>query len=176
MNYLSALLVLFGISILPGIAGAASVKINFDDPENFSDLEYEGYYSEDLLERFEKAVRDALKPEVSENLPKGDQLQVTFLDIDLAGEYEPWRINSTDVRIMRDIYPPRLKFEYRVRNADDEVVAQGTAQLTDLNYLWNVPQTLWNSDTFYHERELLEDWASRKLPMLVKNGEGVPNN
>ena len=41
-------------------------------------------------------------------VPEGDKLTITFTDIDLAGDFEPWRGPQWDeVRIVKAIYPPR---------------------------------------------------------------------
>ncbi len=86
-------------------------------------------------------------------------------DVDLAGEVEPWVGGPSDVRIVRDIYPPRLKFHYEVTDEEGEELREGLAQLTDMNFLWGANR-IRSSERFYYEKELFEDWARKALSDL----------
>ena len=39
---------------------------------------------------------------------------------------------------MKDIYPPRVKLEFRLIGADGKVVSEGKRELQDLGYLMNL--------------------------------------
>lgn len=152
---------------------AASLEIQFDDPDRFSDFEQGGFYLDELPDEFRQELRTEVSSDLNDALPDGAHLKITFHDIDLAGEYEPWRPQAYDVRIVRDIYPPRLKFHYKVVAADREVLAEGMAQLTDTAFLWNLHDPGSHADSFYFEQELVENWVNGKLDDLIENGEGV---
>ena len=62
-------------------------------------------------------------------------LIIDVTDLDLAGEYEP-RLRSYDVRVMRDVYPPRIKIHYRLTENGHSVV-EGDELVYDMNYLAN---------------------------------------
>jgi hypothetical protein len=84
-------------------------------------------------------------------------LEVRFTDIDLAGEYEPQRgPRFDDIRIMREIYPPRMVLEFRLLDADGKVLAQGTRHLIDMNYQSNI--TPFNDEPLRYDKALLTDW------------------
>ena len=58
----------------------------------------------EMLRRYLTEVADSY-------IPDGCKLTMTFTDIDLAGDFEPWRgPQADDIRIIRDIYPPNFKF------------------------------------------------------------------
>ena len=62
----------------------------------------------------------------------GLTLDVRMTNIDLAGEFEPWRGPQFDrVRIMREIYPPRVALEFRLTDAGGAVVKEGQRVLLD---------------------------------------------
>lgn len=144
-------------------ASAAEVEINWHEPDRFSDLEEDGYYDEDLFRRFSREIRQVVEREADDLLPPDATLRIRFRDVDLAGEYEFWRVETQDVRIMRDIYPPRLKFEYTVLDARGNQVASGMAQITDVTYLWNIERSIHTHDEFFYEKDLIERWMNRHL-------------
>ena len=53
-------------------------------------------------------------------------MTVTITDIKRAGDYEPWQgPRLDDVRIMRNIYPPRINLQFTVTDAQGQVIDQG---------------------------------------------------
>ncbi len=49
-------------------------------------------------------------------------------DLDLAGEFEPWRGPQFEhTRFMREAYPPRIDLEFTLKDARRRVVAGGQA-------------------------------------------------
>lgn len=144
-----------------------AVEISWDNPESFSDLDENGYqFSQSLFERLKTEFESMIQDAASEYLPKGYQLTINFKDIDLAGEFEPWVIDAPYVRYVRNIYPPRLKFQYEIVDDSGKNVKSGLAQITDLTYLWNLSAGFFDNDEFYHEKELLENWLNKTLKNL----------
>ena len=76
-------------------------------------------------------------------------------DLDLAGEYEP-RLRSYDVRVMRDVYPPRIKMHYRLTENGHSVV-EGDELVDDMNYLAN-PAARMIQEPLRYEKAMLSDW------------------
>lgn len=97
-------------------------------------------------------------------VPAGYKLQVTFTDIDLAGEFEPWRGPSADrVRIVKEIYPPRIDLAFRITDAEGNVVSEGRRQLRDDNFMSKLTLASRN-DPLRHEKELIDTWLRQELP------------
>ena len=97
-------------------------------------------------------------------VPAGCKLAITFTDIDLAGDFEPWHGPRTDdIRIVRDLYPPRLALTFRVTDADGRVVQEGRRELRDLAFLFKLP-SVFRDDPLRHEKALLDDWLDREFP------------
>lgn len=108
-------------------------------------------------------LRDHVGKLSSEYLPEGQKIQVTFTDIDLAGDFPPVRGASMDhVRVMKDIYPPRVAFSYRVTDASGAVIKEGKDELTDRNYLTTAALTD-RSDPLRYDKALLSDWFRREF-------------
>jgi hypothetical protein len=90
-------------------------------------------------------------------LAPGQQLKITVTDVDLAGEFEPWRGGSmADVRIVKDIYPPDIKLAFQLTGADGTVLAQGDRHLRDMGFMMTL--SIDRNDPLRFEKELLDNW------------------
>ena len=67
-----------------------------------------------------------------------------------------------DVRIMRNIYPPRINLQFTVTDAQGRVIDQGERKLVDNAYLYG-PTRLSDTDPLRYEKRLLDDWLRREL-------------
>lgn len=138
--------------------GSPRVEVIFDHPEKFTDIR--DYYqpTEKGQQAILDQIREFLEQEGRYNVPEGYTLTITFQDIKLAGDFEPWRgPNWTDVRIIKAIYVPRFKFTYVVADKAGKVVKQGTENLTDLNFQDRV--ALPTDDPLRYEKSILTDWV-----------------
>lgn len=147
---------------------AAEVTVNWVEPMTYSDMDRGVTYSQSLFERFSERMESHISDEADRYLPPSYSLSLTVMDVDLAGEEEFWRgVDYSDVRIIRDIYPPRMKFQYQVKNDQGEIIKEGMSQVTDLNYLWNVARSVHQTDPFFYEKELISDWMRKTLSPLA---------
>ncbi|MBE7539597.1 MAG: DUF3016 domain-containing protein [Opitutaceae bacterium] len=138
------------------------VEVNFTDPENFTDVKDSSFGTEKGRDAILSEIREYITRRADKLLPAGQKLTITFSDIDLAGEYEPWRgPRADDIRIVKDIYPPRFKFSYKVTNAAGAVVKQGEENITDLAFMMRL--TIDRQDPLRYEKDILNDWMGAKL-------------
>ncbi|GLK68897.1 DUF3016 domain-containing protein [Hansschlegelia plantiphila] len=70
-------------------------------------------------------------------LPKGRSASIELVEIDPAGRFEPWRPGFDDVRVLRDVTPPRVKLRYAVTERG-RTLARGEETVTDIDYLSNI--------------------------------------
>lgn len=138
------------------------VEVNFTDPENFTDVKDSSFGTDKGRDATLEELRDYITTRADKLLPQGQKLTVTFSDIDLAGEYEPWRgPRADDIRIVKDIYPPRMKFSYKVTNAAGTVVKEGEKTLSDLAFTMRM--TIDRQDPLRFEKDLLNEWMRADL-------------
>ena len=146
------------VTVAPG--ADSRIAVIFVQPQNFTDVRrtYLGDTSVELLGEIQKFIRETGESSV----PEGMKLQVRVTDIDLAGDFEPWRDSRlTDVRILRAIYPPRIKLEFQLTDRDGHVVRSGQRDLSDLAYQMRLT---WPKDDYLrHEKDLLRDWYSTEF-------------
>lgn len=146
------------LAIAPALAAASPVEVEFVQPDKFTDAGREfGAERERNLE----ALREHLVAQGARRLAPGDTLRVSFTDVDLAGSLEPRQRFSNEVRIVRDVYPPRFELDFRIARADGSVVKEGHRSLSDPGFLWGINR--YGSDTMRYEKALLDGWIGREL-------------
>lgn len=138
------------------------VRVTFVAPEKFTDT---GDYYMDT-ERGRNARLDELRAYImaraAKYLTAGQRLEITVTDVDLAGDFEPWRgPEFQNVRIVKDLYPPRVSLQFRLLNADGEVVSEGKRELQELGYLMTL--ALPTSDPLRYDKEMLSNWLRQEF-------------
>lgn len=139
------------------------VQVQWTDPAQFTELRYSRNRWDAQRGDWVTTLAEHLRKQADKQLPPGQKLDVTITDIKRAGDYEPWHgPRMDDVRIMRDIYPPRINLQFTLTDADGKVIDQGERKLVDTAYLLNssLPNS---SDPLRYEKRLLNDWLRREL-------------
>lgn len=149
----------------PAAQEPVRVQVDWTDPQKFADLRENpvGSPATRNPEEWVQTLARWLQTRADSFVPPGDRLRVTFTDIRRAGSYEPWRGPQwTDVRIIKDIYPPRIDLRFTLTDAHGATVAEGERQLRDLAFLQrNVLDT---TDPLRYEKRLLDDWLRKEFP------------
>jgi hypothetical protein len=164
---LPLLMVLGLISVGAAVAArtdkpAANIEVTFVAPEKFADVKEDSMESERGRDALLSQLKDHLVMQGARILAPNQRLEIKVTEVDLAGDFEPWRgINYQDVRIVKDIYPPRMNLEFRLIGADGKVLSEGKRELRDLGYLMSiVPPT---SDPLRYDKEMLSNWLRREF-------------
>src|SRR4051794_26255307 len=131
------------------IAGAATasqssdttdsrVQVTWTNPADFTEAK-QSYCSGIGRESPDEWLRELAKHvsyRAERVLPPVETLQVTLTNVQPAGTYEPWGAPRwDDVRIIKDIYPPRIDLTYTLTNASGAVVKEGKRELRDPAFL-----------------------------------------
>jgi hypothetical protein len=136
---------------------SARTDVVFEQPEKFTDVKDSDFGTDKGRDAILERLRESIVERADKALPAGQKLVITFTDIDLAGEYEPWRgPQFSDVRIVKSIYPPRLKFSYKITDAAGQAVKEGNEDLRDLAFEMRL--TADRQDTLRYEKDILRDW------------------
>lgn len=165
--------VLFGL-VAPLALRAADVakapartEVVFDHPEKFTDVKDGDFGTDKGRDATLELIRDFLVERADKALPPGQKLTITFTDIDLAGDFEPWRgPQFSDVRIVKPIYAPRLSFSYKVTDAAGKIVKEGKEELRDLAF--DMRLTMDRQDPLRYEKDILKDWI-RDVTRVAKS-------
>ena len=150
------------LALVAGLSGpaAAQVSVRYVAPERFTDAE--NRIGTGLTLRVTLAEMTRILQELGRRyLPPGETLDVTVLDIDLAGIEQPAFGTAQALRVVRDASPPRIRFAYTLRRGG-RTLAQGEESLTDINFLLN-PGARFSTGPLTYEQELLRDWFRRRF-------------
>lgn len=138
-------------------AGAGTISVEFIDPGRNADANIPGTPGA----RPEGWVRTEIRrylEQLASRLGPRQALQIEVLDLDLAGGAEWWRRSPfNEVRIDRDVYPPRISLRYRL-SEDGRISRAGQETLIDQNYLSNPSAYFTPSDPLRYEKLLLSAW------------------
>ena len=136
----------------------AGVDVTFNAPETYTDQDFRNATKRrGILNTFEKHF-DRLGDRY---LKPGQTLRIQVLNIDLAGDREPWRRGFGDARVLRETTPPRFKLRYALVE-NGKVVAKGQETVTDAAYLWKASPQM-SSGRFAHEKSMLRNWFHRRF-------------
>lgn len=143
-------------------ASAGNVTVVFDHPENFADVKDFYMATDKGRDAILADLRKFIVDRASSYLREGQKLEVKFTDIDLAGEFEPQRgPEFMDVRIMKDIYPPRFDFEFKLTGADGKVLNEGKRWLSDPFYTDRLVP--FRDDPLCYDKDVLNDWLTQDI-------------
>ena len=145
------------------LAADGPVQVQWNDPAGFTELRQSRNRWEAQRGDWVVQLAQYLRQRAAGQLPEGQQLAVTITDIKRAGDYEPWHgPRLDDVRIMRDIYPPRINLQFTLTDAQGQVIDQGERKLVDSGYLYGGTR-LSDTDPLRYEKRMLDDWLHREL-------------
>lgn len=150
-------------------AATPPVKVTFVNPEKFTDatLERRGTAQDrsDVLRDLEKfMVKTATR-----QLRSGQRLELEIMDVDLAGGFEPTpRLSELQVRIVRDVYPPRMSLNFRLFDAAGAVVSEGKRDLTNPSFLTHAYVNI-RSEPLRFDKQLFQDWIRKELRARKKS-------
>lgn len=140
-----------------------AVQVNWQQPEKYTDIRPSNSTRKAYQERVTKAF-DKIWMEVAKDLPAGYQLAITVKDLDLAGDVNPlYRIDNNDIRVVKDIYFPRMTIDYRLTDANGQQLDAGTdVRIKDTSFMSSQP-TGFRSDEFAYEKRMLKDWYRKTI-------------
>lgn len=145
------------------LAEDGPVAVRWSDPAQFSEIRYSGNRWEARRGDWVRELALYLRQRAAGALAPGERLEVVITDIDRAGDYEYIPGRADNIRILRDIHPPRIELEFTRHAADGSVVAGGERRLTDLGYLQSVAGRGSVTDPLRHEKHLIDRWVRQEL-------------
>jgi hypothetical protein len=142
---------------------AATVEIDWQDPETWRDIEA----GNENLHHFQVRVISELSgcfTEAATVLPAEQTLRLVVTDVDLAGEMEYFTCHFPQgVRVIRDLYFPSINLDYTLVDADGNVLRSGTADIKDMSFLFS-GRTFVHDAPFDYEKRMIEEWFRKTFP------------
>lgn len=144
------------------------LKIEFADSDSYTDVETHFGSSGKAINEIERSIANAFQKSADKYLPDGYSLAVSVKNIDLAGDRSVLTSTFGDIRVYRDIFPPRIAFSYEVHAPDETLVASGDVSKSDLSYLYTISGIRMRpEEEAPFVTELVRGWASSELRRAV---------
>lgn len=141
---------------------AGAVSVSYDDPARFSEAQAGNDESDAARRAWLDTLCEHLADRAAETLPPGQRLVVQITDVQRAGRYEGWRgPQASQLRVVRDIYPPRIDLRFERLAADGQVLQAGTRQLRDPTFLMRPAR--YPNDPLRYEKVLVDDWVAKEF-------------
>lgn len=138
----------------------AEVEVVFENPEEYRDIDYGDNMTKRGIKVHLPRLEKHIVKQAKRYLEEGQSLSMKITDIDLAGEYEPWRsIDFDDIRIVKTIYPPRISFSFELTDEDGNVLKSGEEKIVDMNFEYKIRINY--SDDLFYEKAMITDWFRR---------------
>lgn len=148
---------------MPFYSNAGEVSIKWLDFNDYRDVrpanETKGAYHKRIQRQLDKHIN-----KLADRLPQGYQLDLTFDDIDLAGDV---RFSMHDIRVIKSIYFPRMKLSYRLMDKSGDVITQAESKvIKDMGFMDRI--RMGRDEALYFDKRLLTDWFEEEIESRVK--------
>ncbi len=149
----------------PAVKSEERIDVTFAHPEKFSDVR-DGYMGSDQgRDGLLGQLKDHIVQRAQSRVPAGQKLSIVVTEVDLAGDFEPWHgPQMSDVRVVKDVYPPKIDLEFKLTGPDGKVVKEGRRQLRDLAFMMKL--SINRDDNLRFEKALVDDWLRDELPRV----------
>ncbi|WP_456415286.1 DUF3016 domain-containing protein [Thiolapillus sp.] len=145
------------------IAGG-SATINWSDPASYKDIKA----AIGTQEQFRKQVFTELETylqKLAASLPNGQKLEMTVTDLDLAGYL---RTSDTlrgysDIRVVKDMYPAKIQFQYRLLDSNGNILKQGSESLKSMPPGSAASMRFNANNPLSIEKRMLKNWFTQTI-------------
>lgn len=137
-----------------------NVTVAFQEPDKFTDARSD--FGSMTDERLLDVLSDHLKKTATKKLAAGQKLEVTIKDVDLAGDFIPGRPSINEVRIIKEIYIPRISLSFKLTDASGAVIKEGDRRLSDMNFMQNL-SIMGRNEPLFYDKQLITDWVSKEF-------------
>lgn len=152
----------FAVVVTTAAAATGTVTVRYDHPENFTETKEVRAFAP---MRADSAYLDTLKRYIEKKaateLEQGQTLDIVVTDIDRAGSYAPSVGSLQPVRVVKDVYPPRITLHFRLLDSQGQVIREGDRKLTDLGFMYDSPGGFSDTDPLRYEKRTIDRWLAR---------------
>lgn len=155
-------LVLLALSAMAAQAAQPpdNVSVHYRNPAHFTEAKRSFGLNANDADAYLKPLKAYIAQRAARILASGQRLDVEVTDVDLVGEYEPWRgPDFNNVRIVKDIYPPRIDLDFTLYGADGKVLRSGSRSLRDLAFMARASAV--DQDSLRYEKALIDRWLRK---------------
>ncbi len=139
-------------------APAPRVDVVYVNPEKFTDVKDNYFFPDEGRDEYLSTLKQHIETHANKYIPAGQHLALRITDVKMAGDFEPLRgPNAGQIRIIKDIDPPRINLEFKLTDANGKVLKEGVRKISDINFLSTI-NPYFPDDTLRYEKKLIDDW------------------
>ncbi|MCL1141173.1 DUF3016 domain-containing protein [Shewanella gaetbuli] len=143
------------------------VKIEWQEPDNYRDIKTSNDIQSRFETRFFETMTKNINKQAEKTLAPNQTLVMQVTDVDLAGDMRPtFGATSGDLRVVKDLYPPRMNFSYQILEGETVVIA-GDEKLRDMSFMQRLNR-LNNDRPFTSETIMMQDWLKRTIAPQIE--------
>lgn len=133
----------------------ANITVSYQEPDKFTDAR--SSFGSNTDQGYLDSLSEDLRRTATQYVKADQKLDVTITDVDLAGDFIPTRAGMDQVRIIKDIYRPRITLTFKLTGADGTVVKEGPRTLSDSFFMSNV-NTINRDEPLFYDKEMIRSW------------------
>lgn len=157
---------IFGLALalatFAATAGGGQVTVRYDHPENFTETrEVRAFAPSRADPGYLDTLKGYMEKRATAMLPPGEKLDIVVTDVDRAGSYLPSAGRPNPVRVVEDLYPPRMTLHFRLLDSQGQVIGEGERKLIDLGFMYDSPGGFSNTDPLRYEKRLIDRWLAK---------------
>jgi len=142
---------------------APRVDVVYVNPDKFTDVTDDYFFPDLGRDDHLSTLKQHIEAQADKYIPAGQHLALRITDVKMAGDFEPQRgPEFYHVRIYKDVYPPRINFEFKLSDANGKVLKEGARKIIDMDYLSTI-NPYFHDDTLRYEKKLLDDWFNHEF-------------
>ncbi|MDO6445154.1 DUF3016 domain-containing protein [Colwellia sp. 1_MG-2023] len=156
MKNLSVILIAVSSLFLTFISSAATSEVTWSNPDKYRDVDagngHRAKFKAHVFANFEEHFTS-----LAQKLPEGQTLFIDVQDVDLAGDVHQ---NMRRIRVIKDIFFPRIKFSYKVVDSGKNELSSGDVNLKDMSFMMG-SNLRYNQDSLGYEKRMLDGWFEK---------------
>jgi hypothetical protein len=157
-----ALLATVCSALLATGANAASVVVDWVNPDAFQDIRAADVNQRRFSERVMKELEEQFRREAAK-LPADQTLHIAVNDLDLAGEIEYFHYKHPfGLRVIRRVDAPSLSLSYELRDNTDALLQSGEEKFRDDSFRFTTLMPVDRSMLKY-EKALISEWYQQSF-------------
>ncbi|UGB37863.1 DUF3016 domain-containing protein [Frateuria soli] len=150
------------LALAVSTAAAGTVSVRYDHPENFTETkEVRAFAPSRADSGYLETLKAYTEKQAAAQLREGQTLDIVVTDIDRAGSYVPSMGSLQPVRVVKEVYPPRITLHFRLLDSQGRVLREGDRTLTDLGFMYDSPGGFSNTDPLRYEKRTIDRWLAR---------------
>lgn len=145
--------------LLSASAAGADAIVLFGKDVQFGEESVDPVLRRESTERLRRAFEQELKSAAPGCLPDATLLELSLQDVNSAGAVQALRGGrESDVRVVRNSWAATIRFDYRLLDAQQKVIDEGSANLRNSGFVGDEPTARIPASAFPRERAMLREW------------------